>query len=74
MQINKNGHKKRTKRAHLFWIHVVQDYNNGLTPIEIAQRYISPKTGKAYDHHHICLILKKLRKLTPEELKEFMSV
>lgn len=50
----------RKKTATDFWLRVATDYNGGLSPQEIASRYINPQTGKNYTMKHIYWVIKQL--------------
>ena len=49
------------KEARIFWAKVVEDYNAGVKPEDIAQKYINPRTNKPYSRQHIHAIIKKMR-------------
>lgn len=48
-------------QARQFWRQVVDDYNAGISPTEIAKRYINPKTGRNYHRTTIHDIIKRVR-------------
>jgi hypothetical protein len=61
MDINYQGHSKRTQEAMGFWVKVATDYNAGMTAEKIASRYTNPRTGKNYTRQHVYLILRKIK-------------
>lgn len=52
---------ERQKRKQAFWSQVETDLANGLTPKQIADKYINPITGNFYTPEHIYLIIRKLK-------------
>lgn len=73
MDIPKQRHYQRKKEAREFWLRVATDYNAGMTPKEIAERYTNPNTGKPYTREHIHWILKKLRETPAEEIEKYVE-
>lgn len=53
---------KRRKATSEFWLRVATDLNAGMTPDEIAGRYINPKTEKPYTREHIYWVIRQLKK------------
>jgi len=62
MDIEYQGHSRRSKKAIELWLNVAKDYNDGMAPEEIANKYVNPKTGKNYTREHIYWILARVRK------------
>lgn len=73
MKLPKMLHTKRKLEAREFWVKVATDYNAGMTPSEIAARYINPKTGKHYTREHIHWVLNKLRSTPLKELEKYVN-
>lgn len=61
MTIQHKGHKERKDRAEAFWGQVWAEFNNGMTPLQIARKYINPVTGKNYNRSTIYWILSKFK-------------
>lgn len=73
MKLPKQNHIKRKTEAREFWVRVATDYRAGMTPTEIAQRYINPKTNKPYTREHIHWVLNQIRKMPITELEKYMT-
>ena len=73
MIIRKQGRTKRKIESRQFWFKVAKDYNNGMTPSEIARKYKNPITGLPYTRQHISLIIGKLMKSNAKNLKELIE-
>ena len=68
MKIQYQGHKRRTERAMELWVKVATDYNAGMSPEQIRNRYENPKTGKPYSRGYIYWVLNKIKTLPVKEL------
>ena len=53
--------KKLKEETRSFWLKVVEDYNSGMKPDDIAKKYINKRTGKPYSRPHIHSIIKQMR-------------
>lgn len=53
---------RRQRETKAFWIKIVTDINAGMTPDQIAERYINPKTHKPYTREHIYWVIRKINK------------
>lgn len=60
MKIKYRGHQKRKEEARDLWIRIATDFNSGMTPKEIAERYTNKNTGKPYHVNHIYYILRQI--------------
>jgi hypothetical protein len=63
IQINYQGHEKRTKKAQKLWQSILAEYNSGVPAEKIRTRYINPKTGKHYSRSHIYWALRRLKEV-----------
>lgn len=61
MEIKLRGHKKQTDRAIELWLRIATDLNAGLDPVQVADKYINPNTGKKYTRQHIYWVIKQLK-------------
>ncbi len=57
-KVSKNTRRK--KEATDFWIRVATDFNTGLSPDQIADRYTNPRTNKNYSLKHIYWVLRQM--------------
>lgn len=73
MKLPKQNYTKRKTEAREFWVRVATDYRGGMTPTEIAARYVNPKTGKNYTREHIHWVLNKIRSMPASELEKYMT-
>lgn len=50
---------QRKKKAQMLWLQVLKDDSDGISPEDIAKKYINEKTGKPYTIKHIYWILRR---------------
>jgi hypothetical protein len=50
------------------WVKVATDYNAGMSPEQIRNRYTNPKTGKPYTRGYIYWVLNKIKALPASKL------
>jgi DNA invertase Pin-like site-specific DNA recombinase len=53
MDIKYHKHTKRREKAVDLWVHIANDYNAGMTAIEVARRYNCTRS-------HVYWVLKKM--------------
>ena len=63
MKINYKGHSRRTKKASGLWLKMAEDYDNDISPAQIAEKYTNPKTNKPYTRGHVYWVLTRLKKI-----------
>lgn len=51
---------KRKKEARDLWLRIATDINGGITPEEVAKRYVNPRTNKPYTIKHIYWVIRQL--------------
>lgn len=73
MAIPKSFYQQRKQEAINVWVKMFTLWKGGMTPRDIAKKFINEQTGKPYTREHVYHVLKVMKEKPAEELQNIIN-